>query len=240
MTSQLKAAGKTHVGQVRADNEDALLVDLASGVFAVADGMGGHAAGEVASRLAVEALKETLSGDSEDSPSDRMYGSYNLANARIREEVVNDSSRQGMGTTLVAAKFDSGTVLIANVGDSRAYLVRDGRMRQVTTDHSWVMEQVDSGRMDEETAANHPYRNVITRALGSREDVDVDLFKQTLEPGDRLLLCSDGLTGMLGDSTILEILEEETNLETAVARLIEEANESGGEDNITAVIVEYS
>lgn len=240
MTLRAQAVGGTDVGMVRTDNEDTFLIDQDNGFFAVADGMGGHAAGEVASKISIEALQETLTSANEASAADLMYSGYNLANTRIRDEVAADPTRHGMGTTLVAARIDGSAALIANVGDSRAYLIRGNKMRQVTTDHSWVMEQVHSGRMDEATAATHPYRNVITRALGSKEDVNVDLFEQTLDPKDRLLLCSDGLTGMLTDAQILFIFKEESKNADVVTRLISEANAAGGEDNITAVVLEYS
>jgi protein phosphatase len=237
----IKADGTSDVGQLRSGNEDSFLLDHDHNLYAVADGMGGHAAGEVASRLAVEALKEAWAEGAEgESDDDKMVRGFSVANERIREEVERDAARHGMGTTLVAAHFEGGEARIANVGDSRAYVLRAGNLRQITTDHSWVREQLDSGKISAEEAANHPFRNVITRALGTRPQVEVDLLNLPLEGGDRLLLCSDGLTGMLEDEEITRILMESSDTQEAVARLVDEANEAGGEDNITVVLIECS
>jgi len=235
----IKADGTSHVGQVRSGNEDSFLLDHDLNLYAVADGMGGHAAGEVASRLAVEALKEAWAeGGNPEPDADRMVRGFSLANDRIREEVEHDAARHGMGTTLVAVHFRGREARIANVGDSRAYLLRSGGFRQITIDHSWVREQMDSGKISAEEAANHPFRNVITRALGTRPQVEVDLQKLPIEAGDRLLLCSDGLTGMLEDEEIARIVLESADTSQAVTRLVEEANAAGGEDNITVVLIE--
>jgi serine/threonine protein phosphatase PrpC len=229
MKIRCQAAGMTDVGRMRTENEDSLLIDDGIGLYAVADGMGGH----------VEALLEAWSDGSAKDVDDVMHTGFSRANDRIREEVQRKAEWQGMGTTLVAARVQNSTAIVANVGDSRTYLVRDGSIQQLTIDHSWVMEQVDSGRLSPEAAATHPYRNVITRALGSRSEVEVDLFKIRLQAGDRLLLCSDGLTGMLDDEEILDFIHQEEHPEDAVHALVEAANEAGGEDNITAILISF-
>lgn len=239
MSIQVKAAGLSDVGRLRQDNEDIFLLDEDLGLFAVADGMGGHAAGEVASRLAVEALREVWYEETDGEGRERrMLRGYALANDRIRQEVARNASRQGMGTTLVAILFHDSRALVANVGDSRAYLVREAAIRQVTTDHSWIREQVDQGRISTEEAVRHPFRNVITRALGTRAQVEVDLQEIPLQDGDRLLLCSDGLTGMLKDDKILEIIDGSEEVQAAAEGLVSAANQAGGEDNVTVLLLD--
>lgn len=230
-------ATATHPGRVRADNEDAVYPDGAGRgdgpqIVAVADGMGGHAAGDVASRMAIETAAE------EDSDP---AGRVRAANQRVVQASRERAELAGMGTTLtLAALRPQGEVTIAHVGDSRAYLLRDGRLEQLTTDHSLMAEYLASGRIEPEDVPNHPQRSVITRALGMSADVEVDLFEERLETGDRLLLCSDGLSSMIDEEHITELLGRDERIEELAWSLIEAANQAGGEDNISVVVVDLS
>jgi serine/threonine protein phosphatase PrpC len=219
-------------GRRRRRNEDNYVV--APPLFAVADGMGGAQAGEVASRLAASALE---GGDSDglDGP-ERIDALIQEANRRIYDRASTDPAASGMGTTMTVALVDGMTVAIGHVGDSRAYLVRGEQMEQLTEDHSLVNELLKSGRLSEEEAHVHPQRSVITRAVGTDPDVDVDGFTIEAEEGDVFLLCSDGLTDMVSDEEILELVHEHRDdLDKAVKSLVTAANRGGGEDNITAV-----
>jgi serine/threonine protein phosphatase PrpC len=233
---KLVAAGITDVGRVRAGslNEDGFL-DEASGLnlVAVADGMGGHRAGEVASATALEALKAAMAAGR--PLRDAIVG----ANDAVVEKSVSDQELRGMGTTLTAGTLDTdGNLLIGHVGDSRAYLVRDGELTQITSDHSLVEEMVREGELTPEQAENHPRRSIITRALGIDPEVDVDVYPVSIRAGDRILLCSDGLTTMVRSEEIAEILADERDLEQAARHLVDAANAAGGEDNVTAVVVD--
>ncbi len=244
---RLIAAGQTHPGKRRSLNEDAWRIadpaDTAhlwpnrGRLFAVADGMGGHAAGEVASQLAIDTLfAEYYGGDDAPLPPRmRLEQAVLSANRKIYEQAQVQSSQAGMGTTIVAAVVRDDWLTVANVGDSRAYLVRDGRARQITRDHSWVAEQVEAGMLTEEEAQNHIYRNVVTRCLGHHLDTQVDTFEEYLRSGDVVLLCSDGLSNQVSSAEIAHILSEEPP-EQAVETLIDLANRYGGPDNITAVV----
>jgi protein phosphatase len=244
---KVAAAGLSDVGRRRETNEDELFLDSsgAYGVFAVADGMGGHAAGEVASRLAIETLIEGMRpGDGRAAPPGAAEASRLLvqaveeANRRICESIVEREERRGMGTTMVAAVVLGDRAVIAHVGDSRAYLLRAGAIRRLTTDHSWVSEQVRMGLMTDDAAQRHPMRNIVTRALGSRSDVAVDLVEEPLEAGDTLLLCSDGLNSMLTDDEIGAVLVRHgTDPDAACRALVAAANERGGDDNTTVIVV---
>jgi protein phosphatase len=229
---RLVTGAATDVGRVREGNEDAYLVDDATGLVAVADGMGGHRAGEVASATALEALRAAVSGGRP------LREAMEAANEAVFGKSLTDTGLRGMGTTLTAATVVSGgTVLVGHVGDSRAYLLHDGELQQVTVDHSLVEELVREGRLTADEAAVHPQRSIITRALGVDASVEVDVYSLELEAGDRLLLCSDGLTGMVQAETIAGILRREDDLTRAAAQLVDAANAAGGEDNITAVIL---
>jgi len=229
---RLLTGAATDVGRVREGNEDAFLVDDAMGLVAVADGMGGHRAGEVASATALEALRSAI------THGRPLRESMEDANEAVFTKSLTDEELRGMGTTLTAATLVSyGTVLIGHVGDSRAYLLHDGELRQVTVDHSLVEELVREGRLTADEAAVHPQRSIITRALGLDASVEVDVYPVELAPGDRLLLCSDGLTGMVQTETIAGILRREEDPARAAAALIDAANVAGGEDNITVVVV---
>jgi PPM family protein phosphatase len=227
-------AGVTDVGRVRDGNEDDF-IDQADrlGLVAVADGMGGHRAGEVASATALEALRAAVANGQ--SLRDAIEG----ANDAVLEKSVSDQEFHGMGTTLTAGMLGSdGYLVVGHVGDSRAYLVRDGEITQITDDHSLVEEMVRSGELTPEQAEVHPRRSVITRALGIDPEVEVDEYPIELQPGDRILFCSDGLTTMVRPDEIASILGREHDLRRAAQLLVDAANAAGGEDNITAVIVE--
>lgn len=235
----IDAFGVTDKGRVRPHNEDAFLVAPDTGVFAVADGMGGHAAGEVASRIAIEAVDELLARESalpDDVPA-RLKRIIQEANRRIAERIQRHPECAGMGTTLVLAALGRSTVWLAHVGDSRAYLIRQGAIRQLTSDHSFVNELVRLGMLTREQASRDPRRNVVTRALGSDPAVSPDVIEESFEPGDLLLLCSDGLNTMIPDEKILKAIQDGASLEDACHSLVEEANASGGEDNVTVVLI---
>jgi protein phosphatase len=222
----------TDTGRQRRGNEDSMYARAP--VFVVADGMGGAQAGEVASRLAVEAFEQGLPDSG--SPEERLSSCVEEANRRIHELSHSEQHLQGMGTTLTAAYLDDADLSIAHVGDSRAYLFRDGRLQRLTEDHSLVEELKKRGKLTEEQAEEHPQRSVITRALGPFPTVEVDTWTYPVREGDVLLLCSDGLTSMVGEERISEIMGAARTLNQAATRLIHEANEAGGRDNITVVL----
>jgi PPM family protein phosphatase len=231
-------AAATDVGRMRSNNEDSYLSQQP--VAAVADGMGGHRAGEVASAIAIEelaALRERGPWENETAATEALKQAVLRANRRIREMAASDRQLNGMGTTLVALLEDGDLVHLANVGDSRAYLLRQGELSQVTVDHSLVQELVDEGRLSQEDAERHPQRSVITRALGIDPEVEFDLFTYKLQAGDRLLLCSDGLSDVVEPAQIRNVLLRVRNPQQAAERLIEAANEHGGPDNITVIVV---
>jgi PPM family protein phosphatase len=231
---KLVAAGVTDVGRVRDGNEDDF-IDQSNrlGLVAVADGMGGHRAGEVASATALEALRAAVA--SGQPLRDAIEG----ANEAVLEKSVSDHELAGMGTTLTAGMLGSdGYLVVGHVGDSRAYLVRDGELTQITDDHSLVEEMVRGGELTREQAEVHPRRSIITRALGIDPEVEVDEYPIELRAGDRILFCSDGLTTMVRPDEIESILNREQDPKRAAQLLVDAANAAGGEDNITAVIVE--
>lgn len=211
------------------------------GIFVVADGMGGHAAGEIASEMAVKLIARDLGsfkGLELEDAKDRMSRSIKGANAAIFERTLSEHDKRGMGTTTTAlVLFESNRYLIGHVGDSRAYLLRDGQFNQVTKDHSYVQEQVDAGYLTPEQARTHPYANVITRCVGASGEVEPDLFTGTVKPGDIFLLASDGLTGMVEDDSLAAILRTQGSPEKWVDKMVAEANRRGGLDNITCIIV---
>ena len=224
-------AHRSDPGRQRNANEDAYYAR--SPLFAVADGMGGAQAGEVAARLAAEAFEPTTRG--EESPEAYLRAIVRAANARIHRLAQADSSRSGMGTTLTAALVEGDEVSFAHVGDSRAYLLRDSELKLLTSDHSLVEELRRSGRLTDQQAEDHPQRSIITRALGPEREVEVDTMTYRARPGDVYLLCSDGLTTMVREERITEVLAASESLDEAVALLVREANEAGGRDNITVV-----
>ena len=229
----------TDPGRKRRRNEDAYVVQPP--LFAVADGMGGAQAGEIASRLAAAALLDQPGAGPGGNGEERVVSLIQSANQRVYQRSSEDAAVSGMGTTMTAALVGDHVVSFGHVGDSRAYLIRNGTLDQLTEDHSLVAELLRSGKLSPEEAETHPQRSVITRALGTDPDVDVDTFSIEAEPGDIFLLCSDGLTSMVGDEKILRIVEENRHdLEAAARALIATANSGGGEDNITVVFFELA
>jgi PPM family protein phosphatase len=226
----------TDTGRKRRHNEDAYVCEPP--LFAIADGMGGPQAGEVASRLAAAALRESgASGGGERRIADLIQE----ANRRVYDRSNTDPDTSGMGTTITVALVDDGTVAFGHVGDSRAYLIRDGSIEQITEDHSLVNELLKTGKLSPEEADAHPQKSVITRALGTDPDVDADTFTIVAEPWDVFLLCSDGLTNMVDEDAILELVERDRDdLDAALRALVRAANRGGGEDNITVVAFEIT
>jgi protein phosphatase len=231
MLKVVEQAFRTDTGRQRDANEDSYFAE--SPVFAVADGMGGAQAGEVASRLAAESFDTVQRGT--ESPEAYLRAIAKTANARIHRVSQSDKSRSGMGTTLTAALVEGDEVGFAHVGDSRAYLFREGELKLLTSDHSLVEELRRQGRLTDEQAEDHPQRSIITRALGPEREVEVDTMTYRAKPGDVYLLCSDGLTTMVKEDQIAEILRESETLDGAADELIAAANEAGGRDNITVV-----
>jgi len=225
-------AAKTDTGRKRRRNEDAFV--LAPPLFAVADGMGGAQAGEIASKLAAAALEDTDPGRL--TGPEKVASLIQEANRRVHERSSSDPATSGMGTTMTVALVEDGGVVIGHVGDSRAYLVRGGEIEQITEDHSLVNELLKSGKLSSVEAETHPQRSVITRAVGTDPDVDVDSFIVEPQDGDVFLICSDGLTDMVADDAILDTVERyRGNLDRATKQLVAAANKGGGEDNITVV-----
>src|SRR5947209_8518094 len=206
-------------------------------LFIVADGMGGHAAGEVASEIAVDTVSNVYYQDDSDDVAYSLLHAIKRANALIHQRAAENMLRSGMGTTCVAALLRGNAAYIANVGDSRAYLIRQGQVKQISLDHSWVAEQVRAGLLTEEQARTHAQRNVITRSLGTQPDVEVDVFRELIQSGDTLVLCTDGLSGLISDEELMRIVEQSVPQES-VYHLVERANENGGPDNITAIVVQ--
>jgi protein phosphatase len=236
----ITCAGRTDVGIIRSGNEDNFLMVPDRGIFVVADGMGGHAAGEVASEMAVRYVARelgSLRGLADDQVADRMRTAIRAANGAIFQRTLTEHDKRGMGTTVTALVLFETRFLIGQVGDSRAYLYRDGKLIQLTKDHSYVQEQVDAGYLTPEQARSHPYSNVITRCVGANSDVMPDIYLGTVKPDDLFLLASDGLTGMLEDPELAAFFAGDRMPQERVDSLITEANRHGGLDNITAIII---
>jgi serine/threonine protein phosphatase PrpC len=247
-------AATSHPGIRRTSNEDSFCTRPDLGLFVVADGMGGHVAGEVASRIVVEAIEafiaQTVTADLQSTwpyPFDlslgidgnRLKGAFHLANQRLAREVAGSQDLRGMATTASSILVnDIDHAVLAHVGDSRIYLLRGEKLERMTQDHSWVEEQVRAGLLSATEARLHPWRNVVTRALSGGEDPEVDVRSVPLQPGDALLLCSDGLTSVVPDARIAELLKAYPDLTEACTALVREANESGGPDNVTTLIVQ--
>ena len=230
---KVSVGAATDIGQVREGNEDSFLV--VAPLYAVADGMGGHRGGEVASSLALETVQGMFERK-EGSLADQVVE----ANRAVFDRSQNDRSVSGMGTTLTAALVDGSRVHLVHVGDSRAYLLRGGELAQLTEDHTLVHRMVMEGEISQEEAETHPHRSILTRALGVDQSVQVDETDVETAAGDRLLLCTDGLTGMVPEGQIREILLESADPQEAVEKLVKVANRAGGIDNITAVILDFS
>ena len=240
---KLEAHGATDVGRQRSRNEDQFLVSMERNLFAVADGMGGHAAGDVASRTAIETLDRLVAdGGDARGMADReaqLIEAMRAANAAILEDAAREPERSGMGTTLTIFTIvpEEQARLIVHVGDSRAYLLRDGQLSQLTTDHTWVQRQVEMGKLSRRRARVHPYSSVLTHALGVPDEERIDSLTGQIREGDLYLLCTDGLSTVLEDETIEDVLRAGTDLRTAASDLIDTANQAGGPDNITVVLV---
>ena len=238
----MKTFSKTDIGMVREVNQDYVFVTEAPignlpNLLVVADGMGGHRAGEYASRLAVEVLKQELAASTEESPEAMMKNAITRANEGVLEAARQDAKLSGMGTTLVAATVIDRTLYFANVGDSRLYLLSDD-IKQLSKDHSLVQEMVRLGGINQEEAKSHPDKNIITRAIGAKDDVDIDFYEYRLKKGDIILMCTDGLSNMVEDEEMLHIVRCSRDVVEAVEQLIERAKEHGGSDNIGVIVAE--
>ena len=247
---RIRFAGETNIGLKRAHNEDSFFLPEGDRLVIVADGMGGHASGEVASKMAVDTVAEHFRNTAEDAEltwpfkldgadkydANRLSTGIKLANLRIFDKAQRDEGCHGMGTTIVASLFLDDKVLIGHVGDSRVYRLRDGQLTQLTEDHSLLNDYIRMKRLSSEDVGKFPHKNVIVRALGMKESVQVDLLSDPTRLGDVYLLCSDGLTGMVDDAGLSYILTEEPDLDTACERLIHAANRNGGQDNITCCL----
>jgi len=251
----LKWAVRTDPGLRRTSNEDSYCTRPELGLYVVADGMGGHVAGEVASRVAVETIQtfiaETAGADKNRTwpfpfePSislegNRLKAAFRLANRQIANAMADSADLRGMATTASAVLAGKNGACVAHVGDSRVYALRDGALRQITDDHSWVEEQVRAGTMTASAARQHPWRNVVTRALSGGSDPEIDTVELTPSIGERFLLCSDGLSGVVAHETIARIMADGDGLDAICERLIAAANDGGGPDNITVLVLEVA
>lgn len=240
---KIKYEAKTNVGKVRKLNEDNFCIVSSINFFAVADGMGGHRHGEVASKMAVNTLKDILLSFKKQNKNEKemLREAINIANIEIYKKSIEEESKKGMGTTITSVLIKNDIGYFANIGDSRTYLIRNFSIEQKTDDHSWVYDQVRSNLLSKEEARVHKYRNVITRALGIEENVEVDIFEEKLQENDILLLCSDGLNTMLKDEEIKNIvIKNSNNLKKCCQELINKANHEGGEDNITIIVIKIT
>lgn len=237
---QWKIAGLTDVGCVRTNNEDAIGWSLEQGWAVLADGMGGHQAGEVASQMAIDVLSEHLSqNDIEQRSESGLADAVQDANLKIFERAQNDVSKQGMGTTIVALCVNNDNVIAANVGDSRLYKYANNQLTQMSSDHSLVQEMVDMGVMTPEEALVSTQRNIITRALGLGDSIQVDTWSWPLADNELFLICSDGITDVMIDSDIESVLLQENDLDKIPSLLVEQAKEKGGPDNISVVLMKF-
>lgn len=243
----MNAVKRCEIGVKRKNNEDAVYIsdseNTLKNLYIVADGMGGHKAGEVASNSAIEAFCEYLKGHqnvtwSEENILDLIVEGIQFSNTSVFEKAISKEELAGMGTTFLVSVVYDGKLYIGHVGDCRLYLFRNGILSQITKDHSFVMELVKQGKMTLEEAAVHPGRNIITRALGTAERVEVDTIIENLEQNDLILMCSDGLITMVNDKNITEILNSESDLDQKADELVAQANENGGADNITVVLIQ--
>lgn len=238
----LRSYAITDIGQKRKLNQDFIYLSETPignlpNVFIVADGMGGHNAGDYASRYAVETVVDEIGASFEKNPVKILGRAIEKANALIRQRAQEEAAYNGMGTTIVIATCIGGYLEVANVGDSRLYVIND-RIKQITQDHSLVEEMVRMGGIDKASARNHPDKNIITRAIGARDYIEADFFDVELQTGDMVLLCSDGLTNMVEDEMIHEILTGGGSLKSRVEELVRTANQNGGKDNISAIVIE--
>lgn len=238
----IKTFSITDIGKVRKLNQDYVFtsdtaVGALSNLFLLADGMGGHNAGDYASRNTVETVLETVRNSTEDNPIRALRMAIEAANRNVYQEALQKEELKGMGTTLVAATILNSYLYVANVGDSRLYIINDS-IRQITKDHSLVEEMVRIGELDELHARNHPDKNIITRAIGVAEKVEADFFDIKMFPGDKILMCSDGLSNMLEDEEMLHIIRKQRDVVEMAEALVAAANQNGGKDNISVIIIE--
>jgi serine/threonine protein phosphatase PrpC len=253
LPQSLSWAVSSDPGLRRTSNEDCYATRSDIGLFVVADGMGGHVAGEVASRVAVEAIEafvqETAGADKNRTwpfpfdatvslEANRLKAAFRLANRRIASAIADSQELRGMATTASGMLFGARDVSVAHVGDSRVYVLRAGVLDQITHDHSWVEEQVRAGTLTPTAARQHPWRNVVTRALSGGDDLEVDVTEITPSPGDRYLLCTDGLFGVVADARIVELLASDEPLDAICRALVDSANAAGGPDNITTLVIQ--
>jgi PPM family protein phosphatase len=249
---QLQFGAATDVGRKRPHNEDSFCADPALGLFLVADGMGGHAAGEVASKTVAEAVRDFIVETQVDRDKtwpfaidpelsyvgNRLRTAILVANRLLSRRISEDEELRGMATTLSAVLVNGKHVVVSNVGDCRAYLIREDGIRQVTIDHSWVAEQVRAGLLTADAARAHPWRSMVTRAVSGTTELAIDVLEFELQPGDRLLLCSDGLHGQVTDQDMMMLVGRHNgDLDAACTALVEAANANGGPDNITAILI---
>ncbi len=239
----LKTASLSDQGIRRAMNQDMvysseLPVGNLPDLFMVADGMGGHKAGDYASRCAVDVMVRSIMGSAETDAKQLIQKAISDANEEILSKSMGNPDYEGMGTTVVACSIREDTMKVANVGDSRLYLIRDHKITQITEDHSLVQEMVRLGKIDQENARNHPKKNIITKAVGVMPQVEADFFDVSLQAGDEILLCSDGLSNMLEDEEIRMIMEAGRDITEKAEALVRAANENGGKDNISVIVIE--
>lgn len=250
---KLKYAGMTHVGMKRTHNEDNLCLLAEESLYIVADGMGGHASGEVASAMAVETVTSFFRMTTRDEEvtwpfkeeknlrydENRLVAGIKFSNQRIFEAAARESRFKGMGTTIVTAFFTQGGAYLGHVGDSRGYRIRDDRIEQITDDHSLLNDYIKANKLTPEEIEHFPHKNVIVRALGMKETVQVDVNRLDPKPDDYYLLCSDGLSSMINDEKILDITLKSRDLESACENLVAAANAAGGTDNITVILIQF-
>lgn len=238
----IKTAYLTDTGRTRELNEDAIYasekpVGNLPNLFIVADGMGGHNAGDFASTFTVDTLVEEIGNSFEKNPSIIFQKVIQVANQKLREIAASDLRKRGMGTTVVAATCMGKYLQVANVGDSRLYVVND-TIKQITTDHSYVEEMIKRGNLQRENARSNPNKNIITRAVGAKNDIQADIYVLELKPGDLLLMCSDGLSNMLEDEEMRMIIKRQRDIVEMAEKLVEAANENGGKDNISVILID--
>lgn len=248
---RLTCAARTDPGRRRENNEDSFCIREDLGLFLVADGMGGHVGGEIASRLVAEEVERFVAatdparGAADEAAQgagsrsgDRLSASLNEANRKLADRIAADASLHGMATTAVALLADGESVAVAHVGDSRAYRYRSQRLTRLTRDHSWVEEQISAGVLTPDAARRHPWRHVVTRAVAGMADMEVEVTDLSLEPGDRILLCSDGLSSVVTDAGIAAVLQDAHPPAELCGELVSRANAAGGPDNVTVVLVD--
>lgn len=248
---RLTCAARTDPGRRRENNEDSFCIREDLGLFLVADGMGGHVGGEIASRLVVEEVERFVAATDPvqgvagkvaqgvgSRPGDRLNSSLVEANRKLADRIVADASLHGMATTAVALLADGEAISLAHVGDSRAYRYRSRRLTRLTRDHSWVEEQISAGVLTPDAARRHPWRHVVTRAVAGMDDMEVEVTDLSLEPGDRILLCSDGLSSVVADAGIAAVLQDGRPAADLCVELVGRANAAGGPDNVTVVLVD--